>query len=234
MFGWTLIWSMIGMIGSFLDPTGRLYSFMSHRGWSPQTLWIGGIRSKVTGLDGIDWSRPYVICSNHQSQIDIPLIVAKLPTGIRFLAKHTLFYIPLFGWSMYVAGYVPVNRSSGAKAHRSIINAARRIRNGRPSLLVFPEGTRTDTGEIQPFKSGAFIMAIHANAPILPIAVRGTFDAASKGRFDLQPGQEVEVVVGAPIETEGLSTKDKEALKIQVRNKIQTMFETGIPATSTQ
>jgi 1-acyl-sn-glycerol-3-phosphate acyltransferase len=230
MFVWTLVWSVIGMIAAFLDPTGRLYSYLARKGWSAQTLWIGGIRAKIRGIDAIDWDKPYIICSNHQSQVDIPLIVANLPTGIRFLAKQSLFLIPIFGWSMYVAGYVPVNRGSGQKAHRSILRAAKRIRKGRPSLLVFPEGTRSSTGEILPFKSGAFILAIQASAPILPVALRGTYDIVSKYRLDVRPG-EVEIVVGSPIETEGLGMKDKEALKNKVRGAVMSMFESGQPST---
>ncbi len=228
MFFWTLVWSFIGMIGSFLDPSGRTYSFMAREGWSKETLWLGGIRAKVVGKEKIDWSKPYVICANHQSQLDIPLLFANLPTGMRFLAKRSLFFIPIFGWSLYVSGYIPVDRSSPAKARKSLVAAAKRIKKG-PSLLVFPEGTRSPDGAILPFKSGAFMLAISASVPVLPVAIRGSYELVPKDRLDVRPGT-VELIVGDPIETDTLTLQHKESLKKRAHEAVSAMFQTGQPS----
>ena len=232
MFGWTFIWSIIGIIAMIIDPRGKFFSFLAHNYWSPQVLWIGGINVIVRGAPSIDWSRPYVICANHQSQIDIPLLVAHLPTGLRFLAKRVLFYIPIFGWMLAIARFIPVDRGKTEKARRSIDNGARRMKKG-PSLLVFPEGTRSPDGRVHPFKSGGFILAMKAGVPILPVAVRGTYDIVSKHHLYAHPGK-VEVIIGAPIETAQLNLNERNALKEQTFRAVQSMHETGLPVASAE
>ncbi|MCP4602111.1 MAG: 1-acyl-sn-glycerol-3-phosphate acyltransferase [Proteobacteria bacterium] len=227
IFAWTLPWSAIGIISMILDPTGHLFSFLSSRYWARQMLWIGGVKVTVKGGESVDWKRPYIICVNHQSQVDIPLLFAHLPTNIRFLAKRALFYIPIFGWMLAIARFVPVDRSGKDKARQAILRAAVRIKKG-PSLLVFPEGTRTPDGEVHEFKSGAFIMAIHASIPILPLAIRGTYNIVPKNRLDTHPGN-VEIIIGEPVETEGFVIEDKTALIKQVRDTVVAMHKSGNP-----
>jgi 1-acyl-sn-glycerol-3-phosphate acyltransferase len=227
MFGWTLIWSMIGILAMIADPRGKLFSFLARKCWSPQTLWIGGVSVTVRGDERIDWSRPYVICANHQSQIDIPLLFAHLPTGIRFLAKRALFYIPIFGWMLAIARFIPVDRGNSEKARRLIDRSALRMKKG-PSLLVFPEGTRSPDGRVHPFKSGGFILGIKAGVPILPVAIRGTYDLVSKHHLNSRPGK-VEVIIGSPIETDRLDLTARNAIKEQTFRAIVAMHETGLP-----
>ncbi|MCP4678449.1 MAG: 1-acyl-sn-glycerol-3-phosphate acyltransferase [Deltaproteobacteria bacterium] len=228
MYGWTLPWSIVGIIAMFIEPTGRLYSFLTNI-WARQILWLGGVTFTVKGGEHIDWKKPYVICSNHQSQIDIPLLVAALPTGIRFLAKRVLFYIPIFGWMLAIARFIPVDRGNIVKARRSIIKGAKRIKKG-PSLLVFPEGTRTCDGEVHPFKSGAFIMGIQASVPVMPVAIRGTYNIISKHHMKVRPGA-VEIIIGKPISTEGLTIKQRNTIKIQTETAVVEMHRTGEPTT---
>lgn len=227
MFLWTFLWSIVGTIAMILDPTGHLFSYLARRHWAKHILKIGGITCSIRGADGIDWSKPYVICVNHNSQVDIPLLFACLPTAIRFLAKRSLFYIPIFGWMLAIARFIPIDRGNKTKAKRSVEKAAKRIQKG-PSLLVFPEGTRSADGGVQPFKSGAFIMAIKANVPILPVAVRGTFDIVPKHRLNNIPGP-AELVIGKPIETETLAFEDRYRLRDQTRQAVVEMYGSGVP-----
>jgi 1-acyl-sn-glycerol-3-phosphate acyltransferase len=227
MYAWTLPWAIFGIIAMIMDPTGRLYSTIARKGWARQLLWLAGTQVSVKGGDAVDWNKTYVICANHQSQIDIPLLFAQLPTGIRFMTKRGLFWVPIFGWMLAIARYIPVDRGNKEKAHRSVMRGAKRVKKG-PSLLVFPEGTRAPDGEIHPFKSGAFVMAIQAAVPILPLAIRGSYAIVPKGRLDVRPGS-VEVIIGNPIPTEGLTTKDKFALRQQAQDAVVDMHRTGEP-----
>jgi 1-acyl-sn-glycerol-3-phosphate acyltransferase len=219
---------MIGILAMFVDPRGKFYSFLASRFWARQVLQIGGIQVTVRSHDNIDWTKPYIICANHQSQVDIPLLFAHLPTGIRFMAKRILFYIPIFGWMLAIARFIPVDRGKTDKARRCIDRAAQRIKKG-PSLLVFPEGTRSPDGQVHPFKSGAFILAIKSGVPILPVAIRGTFDIVSKYTLNTRPGN-VELVIGTPIETLNLSLHQRNALREQSRRAVIEMHATGEPS----
>ena len=223
----TVVWTLIGVTVMILDPTAHLYMFLARRGWAPQVLWLGGVELTVEGLEHINRERSYIVVANHLSQLDIPILFAALPIPIRFLAKRSLFYIPIFGWSLALARFVPVDRGSSRKARRSIDRAARRVKRGR-SLAIFPEGTRTADGAIKNFKSGAFVMGVKSGVPILPIAIRGSFDVVPKSTLAVKPGP-VELVIGEPISTEGLTMEDKEPLRKRVEAVVREMFDTGAP-----
>jgi 1-acyl-sn-glycerol-3-phosphate acyltransferase len=223
----TILWACVGMTVLLLDWSARLFQLLARVGWSRHILWLAGMRVTVKGEDLVDWSRSYVIVANHQSALDIPLLINQLKIGNRFLAKRSLFYIPLFGWCLALARYIPVDRGSKTKSRRSIERAAERIRKG-PSLVVFPEGTRTPDGAVHKFKSGAFIIGIRSGVPILPVAIRGTFDVVPKSRLAVHPGP-VELVFGEPIPTAGLGMADKERLRKQAQAAVERMHETGAP-----
>lgn len=228
MLLWTIVWTVIGAALLVIDVTGRLFTRFARVGWAPQVLWLGGVRVVRLCADGIDWRRPYVVAANHQSQIDIPIVFAMLPMPIRFLAKRSLFFIPVFGWSMWGARFIAVDRSSSRKSRRSIDRAAEKIRRG-PSLVVFPEGTRTPDGGLQAFKSGAFVIAVKAGVPVLPVAIRGTFEVLPRDRLAVRPG-EVTMIVGSPVPTSGESgVRDKDELRRVVRERIDGMLRTGAP-----
>lgn len=227
MILWTIIWTIIGMLCMLIDWSGRLYMVLARTGWAPQVLWLAGVKVRVVGRENIDPRKHYVVCSNHASQVDIPVLFRGLGFNIRFLAKKSLFYIPVFGWSLWIARFVPVDRGSSRKSRRSIEAAARKIRNG-PSVVVFPEGTRTPDGSLKPFKSGAFVMGIKSGTPILPVAVRGSYGVVPKSTLRVTPGA-VELVIGAPIETARLVMKDKEAVRTKCQEIIEKMILTGEP-----
>ena len=218
----TLIWTAIGIVVMVLNPTGRLYMWLARVGWARQSLMIGGVPVTAKGVENIGANQSYVICVNHQSLVDIPVLVGTLPIPVRFVAKRSLFFIPIFGWSLRAAGFVPVERGAGKKAHESLIRAARRLKNGH-SITVFPEGTRSPDGQIHAFKSGAFIMAIEAGVPILPVVIKGTFQAAPRSAIRVSP-HPIELIVGTPISSQGLKIKDRNELSAKTRAVMLEMF----------
>ena len=218
----TLLWTGLGIVIMLINPTGRLYLWLAHTAWSRQLLRLGGVPLTIRGLEHIEPKQSYVVCANHQSLMDIPVLYAALPIPIRFMAKKSLFHIPIFGWSMWAAGFVPVDRTGGKKARDSLKRAASRIRDGR-SVTVFPEGTRSPDGALHRFKSGAFILGVESGAPILPIVINGTFDVAPKSAIRVYP-HPVEVTVLPPVSPAPFSG-DREALKAEIR---RVMLSAGL------
>lgn len=174
-------------------------------------------RFRVSGTIPADPRRPYVVVSNHESFVDI-LLISHLPWEMKWLSKVEILRIPVLGWDMWLAGDVPVERGT----RKSALKAMRRCQEvlaHRVSVMMFPEGTRSVSEEMLPFKEGAFRLAIDSGVPILPLVVKGTRSALPKhgwrfGRSD------AEVRVLPPVETAGLTTKDVAALTEQVRNLI--------------
>lgn len=191
-----LLFRKIGVVSATLNP-----------------LW----RFRVTGVMPADPRRPYVVVSNHESFVDI-LLISHLPWEMKWLSKVEILRIPVLGWNMILAGDVPVERGT----RKSALKAMRRCQKvlaRRVSVMMFPEGTRSETDDMLPFKEGAFRLAVDSGVPILPLVVQGTRTALPKhgwrfGRSD------AEVRVLAPIETAGLTTKDVPALTQRVRDLI--------------
>jgi 1-acyl-sn-glycerol-3-phosphate acyltransferase len=174
-------------------------------------------RFRTSGTPPADPRRPYVVVSNHESFADI-LLISHLPWEMKWLSKAELFKVPVLGWLMHLAGDIPVRRGQG----RSAVEALQRCRTvlkRRVSVMIFPEGTRSPTADMLPFKDGAFRLAIDAGVPILPLAVSGTGTALPKHGWRF--GRSVaEVRVLEPIETAGLTVKDVPALRERVRARI--------------
>ena len=161
--------------------------------------------------------RPYVVVSNHESFADI-LLISHLPWEMKWLSKAELFRIPVMGWLMHLAGDVAVKRGFGPSAVEAMARC-REVLAHRVSVMIFPEGTRSTTADLLPFKDGAFRLAIDAGVPILPLALHGTASALPK--HDWRFGRSTAVVeVLAPVETTGLTAADVSRLKEQVRNTI--------------
>lgn len=179
-------------------------------------------RFRVTGTIPRNPRRPYVVVSNHESFVDI-LLISHLPWEMKWLSKVEILRIPVLGWDMVLAGDVPVERGT----RKSALKAMRRcqqVLEQKVSVMMFPEGTRSETDEMLPFKEGAFRLAIDSKVPILPIVVLGTRTALAKHDWRFGKSR-AEVRVLEPIETEGLTTKDVPALTERVRNLIMVERE---------
>jgi 1-acyl-sn-glycerol-3-phosphate acyltransferase len=174
-------------------------------------------RFRYSGTLPADPRRPFVVVSNHESFSDI-LLISHLPWEMKWLSKAELFRIPIMGWMMWLVGDIPVKRGFGPSAVEAMARC-RKVLANRVSVMIFPEGTRSKTAELLPFKDGAFRLAVEAGVPILPLAVSGTSTALRK--HDWRFGRSVaEVRVLEPVETAGLGLADVPALKSRVRHMI--------------
>lgn len=186
--------------------------------WARGALWLAGVRWSVEGLENFPGEGSCVVVSNHLSALDIPLLMATVPGPPRFMAKHTLFQVPIFGWLLRIEGFVPVDRTRQHKARASLEPATAALRRGR-RILVFPEGTRSRTGRTGMFKTGAFRMAITTGVPVVPVALIGTDRVFPPKSRILYPG-EVRLVAGPPIPTDDLAWEERNRLRDQVRDWI--------------
>ncbi len=162
-----------------------------------------------------------VVCvSNHESNAD-PFLISFLPWEMKWLGKKNLFYVPIVGWSMYLAGDVPVMRGSKTSGQDALDQCRRWLEREMP-VMIFPEGTRSKTGDLLPFKDGAFRLAIEAKADVWPLAVFGTRDALPKGSWKFGRAQG-RVKVGRPISTAGMTSSDVERLREAARAEVERL-----------
>jgi 1-acyl-sn-glycerol-3-phosphate acyltransferase len=188
-------------------------------------LALAGIRYTLVGRENIPRERAVVFCANHQSNVDPPVLFRALHPRLHILYKAELRKLPVLGRVFEVGGFVAVQRDNRDAAFASIEEAAESIRRGN-SFLIFPEGTRSKTDELLPFKKGGLVMALRAQAPIVPVAITGGRAAMQKGSAFVRPVH-VTVRVGVPIETAGMTANDRDLLIERVRTVIQEMVTQG-------
>jgi 1-acyl-sn-glycerol-3-phosphate acyltransferase len=186
-------------------------------------LRLAGIRYRVHGRERIPKGRAVVFCSNHESNVDPPVLFQALHKRLHVLFKAELTKLPVLGVVMVAGGFVPVERERREASMASIDRAADSIRSGN-SFLIFPEGTRSRNAELLPFKKGGFIMAIKAQAPIVPVAVSGGRSAMQKGSWVVRPVM-VDVKIGDAVETAGLTLDDRDAVIETVRGRIEELLK---------
>lgn len=195
--------------------SGDLPIRLGRRVWGPLGLWLSGARLEVAPPPVLD-PGPVVFASNHESALDIWALFVAIPRSFRFIAKQELFDLPIFGWYMRIGGHVPVDRSNHSQAVVSLRRAAALVRQGT-SVIVFPEGTRSRTGRIQPFKKGPFVVAKEAGVPVVPIAISGSGAVTPSKTIAVHPGT-IRVAFGEPVNPAEFPTK--EALLTEVRARI--------------
>jgi 1-acyl-sn-glycerol-3-phosphate acyltransferase len=213
----TVILGTVAIFLSLFDSSGNIPHLVA-RLWGKIQLRITGTPVRIQGLENIDSQGSYILVSNHQSTFDIFALLGYLPVQFRWTAKAELFRIPFMGWAMSRIGYIPIERDSPKKAYRSMLRAAEVVRNG-VSVIIFPEGTRSPDGNLQPFKKGVFLLALKSRAPILPITIQGTSKIMRKGDWRTYPGQ-VRIQIDPPIETAGTPAEKEEELSQRVRSTL--------------
>jgi len=215
----TLLCSLSALVGGLFDPSGRA-GHACARFWSVWCLRMAGIRLAVSGSDLVPPHGPVIYMGNHQGNFDIMALSLAIPRLFAWVAKEELFKVPLFGAAMRRAGYIPLDRSDGRKALKSMKLAAQRIASGA-SVVIFPEGTRTLDGSLLPFKRGAFMLAAKAGVPIVPFTINGSRAINPRNRLELRPGT-IGVSFAPPIEAAGLSEGE---LMERVRGSIAARLE---------
>jgi 1-acyl-sn-glycerol-3-phosphate acyltransferase len=221
---YVLIAAPVGMALAIVFGAKNFLYFLGHCGVR-LALGLSGIKYRVAGAEHIPHDRAVVFCSNHQSNVDPPVLFEALHPRTHILYKAELNALPLLARAFRVGGFIPVDRRNKEAALRSIEAGAASLRSGN-SFLIFPEGTRSRTDELLPFKKGGFIMAIKGQAPIVPVAVQGGRAAMRKGSRIVRPVT-VSVRVGEPIETAGLTLDKRDALIARTRERITALLAQG-------
>jgi 1-acyl-sn-glycerol-3-phosphate acyltransferase len=218
----TVILGTLSLLSSFVDPAGRIQHGLA-RLWSWLILRTSSSPLTVQGLDRIDLAQPAIYAANHSSALDIPVLYVGLPFQFRILAKLELFRLPFLGWHLKRSGQIPIDRTDPRHSLRSLSAASQTVKQGMP-LVVFPEGGRSTDGHLQSFLGGTFYAAIKAQVPIVPMAIIGTFEALPMNTFVIRPTP-FRLIVGEPIPTAGLVSRDMEALSARVHQSMSELFD---------
>jgi len=215
----TLLWSAGGislaLLVRLVTGSERIPLRMAAWLWSPVLMRGAGARLEVSGLEELDFSRPYLLVANHQSMIDICALFMAVPVPLRFMLKASLGRFPFLGWYTRAMGMILLPRGDSATVFAQIDRAVELLHEGH-SLAAFPEGTRSRDGSVRAFKAGVFRAAIEAGVPVLPVAIEGSGRVMPPDGFGIRPGI-IRLAFGRPIATEGLGLRDRRALAQRAR-----------------
>lgn len=213
-------WYGMGCIlaGLFRVPyvPGGIYDKCQRR-YALTILRATGIAVTMDGTEHLAPEGPQILIVNHSSFFDILALLAFLPVHGKFIAKKELYAIPVFGGAIKAGGHVRIDRGNRGRAFSAYESASKQMLEKKLTIIIYPEGTRTRTGDLLPFKRAPFVFAIGSKARVLPVYVGGAFDIQPKGSFSVR-GRRMHIAIGAPLETAGLSTDDRDALADQARN----------------
>jgi 1-acyl-sn-glycerol-3-phosphate acyltransferase len=214
----------VGMVLAILFRWKAILYIFGHGGVAMGAA-LAGIRTRVEGRENLPAGQAVIFCANHQSNVDPPILFNALDPRLHILFKAELKKLPLLGKAFQVGGFVPIDRASRDQSMAAIEQVAQSLRDGN-SFLTFPEGTRSKTGALLPFKRGPFLMAIKAQVPVVPVAVQGGTASMRKGSRIILPTT-VTVRIGAPIQTKGMELADREKLGDEVRTRIEELLAQG-------
>ncbi len=218
----TVLFGLPAIPAAFLPPRGDWFLRFA-RGWARTILAFSGISVRLLHAERLQTGGSFVIVANHESFCDILVLLAHLPMQLRFLAKRSIFRVPILGWSIRAAGFVPVDRGDKTRGTATVEAALSRLETGR-SLVLFPEETRTRTGDLSPFKRGAALLALRSGFPLLPLGLAGTRRVLPRGSLLMTPGKVI-LSVGEPIAVGGRSARDRDEVTEEVRREILKLRE---------
>ncbi len=217
----TLALGFLAFVTYPFDQKGRVIHYYAKL-WGKVALLSNRVKVQVEGMEHLNEKGSYVFMSNHQGSYDIFALLGYIPFQFKWLAKKELFSIPFLGWTMAAAGYISIDRKGTRETIKAMNKAAQKIREGM-SVVIFPEGSRSSDGSIQPFKKGGFTLAIKAKVPIVPIAITGSREIMPKNSLTATSG-EIRIRIDHPIETQHCSLKDRKSLMEKVRETISQNF----------
>lgn len=196
----TPVFGSLAILTSWIPPRGRVYQYWA-RGWSRTILWGAGIDVTTETTEGARAVPEAIFMANHTSAADIVVLFVALRRDVRFVAKQQLFWIPFLGWSMWLAGFIPVDRENKDKARQAFDRIGRSLRKGA-SILVFPEGTRSRNGQLGAFKKAGFLLAMRTGLPIVPVGISGARAVLGADGFLVRRGT-IRVRIGDPVPSDG-------------------------------
>jgi 1-acyl-sn-glycerol-3-phosphate acyltransferase len=218
----TVVFGLPAIVAAFVPPRGDWFLWFA-RGWARTILFFARIPVKVLHPERLADGRGFVVVVNHESFSDILVLLARLPLSVRFLTKKSVFRVPVLGWSIRAAGFVPVDRGNRARSLATVQAALELLKSGR-CLVIFPEETRARTDELLPFKSGAALLAVRSGFPLLPVGIAGTRRALPRGTLAISPGP-VAMAIGQPIAVAGRSARDRDQVTRLAREAIERLRE---------
>jgi len=218
---YTLILGPLGLVAGFFDRDGSIMHWFA-RAWSWMIMKTIFSPVKVTALEKIDTAKPHVYAANHASALDIPVLYVNLPFQFRIAFKKELLAYPVVGWHLKRSGQICIDQQNPSRSIGSIRAALKGLREGMP-LVIFPEGGRSPDGAIKPFLPGAFFLAIKAQVDIVPVALVGTFELLPMNTYHIRC-RPLEMRVGEPIPTAGLTLRDMEALSAKVQKALRDLY----------
>ena len=221
---YTFFMGILAIPGGIFDRTGRRLHWFSFA-WSWLILKTILSPVKVTGLDQIDTTKPHVYAVNHASALDIPVLYVYLPFQFRIAFKKELLAYPVVGWQLKRSGQVCIDQQNPSHSISSIRAALKGLKAGLP-LVIFPEGGRTPDGDIKPFLSGAFFLAIKAQVDIVPVVLVGTYELLPMNTYHIK-SRPLEMRVGQPISTAGKTLRDLESVSNEVKEKMESLYYAG-------
>jgi len=214
----TTVFGGTGMILGLFFRSRRVMAWVA-RNWSRSMLIPAGAKLTFEGRERLDPTQSYFLVGNHQSALDIPIMMTAFAGDVRFMAKDSLFTIPILGQVMYQYGYIPIDRKSARTTIRALQAALARMKDDPISFAVFPEGTRTTDGRLLPFRMGAMKIAMLSGMPIVPFTIDGAWRVNNRARWAIEPGT-IRVVFHEPIPVEKLATMDSAQLHDQIAGTI--------------
>ena len=219
---WSIICIAIAFVAYLLTWSKSVIIFLAKHLWAGPALFLMGARIKVSGKENIEHGKAYLIMANHASYADIPTLFYAIPLYLRFIGKKELQKVPFLGWYMIIAGMIFIDRSNARKANQSLEKAAALANSGK-NIVIFPEGTTIETGEIAPFKRGCYNLAQKAALDILPVRIKGTLELWSPSKVTKIRGGRVSVRIGEPIKNEDYRRMDAVQFLNECKDRIEKL-----------
>jgi 1-acyl-sn-glycerol-3-phosphate acyltransferase len=221
----TAIYGSVNLIVALWDAEGSAQLRVA-KAWARMLLRIAGVKVTVEGLENIKPGESYVFVSNHVSYMDTPVVLSYVPANFRFMAKSGLFKVPFIGGHLTKAGHISVDLDNPRAALRVLTAAGHMIKQRKQSVLVFPEGGRSEDGELQEFKEGAAYLALKGGVAVAPMAIIGIRDVLAMHSAHVRPGK-VRLRIGKPIDVSQMTVRDRDALTARLFAEVSALRNSG-------